>query len=61
MTAWFLNHDLAVQGLALLTLIGVGWIVQRWRRSDPHATDLPPMSSEWRTSKQLHRKDEHHH
>ncbi len=60
MTSWLLAHDLAVQGLALLTLIGVGWIIHRWTRSDPHAQDLPAMSQQWQSDKRLHRKDEHH-
>ncbi len=60
MTEFFLTHDLAVQGLALLTLLGVGWMLHRWSRSDPHAKDLSPMSLEWRNAKTLHRKDEHH-
>jgi hypothetical protein len=52
-TAWLLGHDWAIQALAAGSLALVYWLSTRFGRARgvPDPKDLPPMSTDWRQSK----------
>jgi len=52
MTAWLLDHDFAVQGVAAATLLLVAGLFWWWSRDDrPGLHELGAMSRDWLSSR----------